>query len=56
MTQYFFDVTDLRRYLKSNARLSGIQRVSVMTIAKAAQQVVDAPIWLYLFGSPLPVV
>lgn len=46
MTQYFFDVTDLRRYLKRNARLSGIQRVSVMTIAKAAQQVVDAPIWL----------
>lgn len=45
MTQYFFDVTDLRKYLSHHTQLSGIQRVSVMTIARARQLLGAENVW-----------
>jgi len=45
MTQYFFDVTDLRTYLARHRQLSGIQRVSVMTIARARTELGAENVW-----------
>jgi len=45
MTQYFFDVTDLRAYLGRHRQLSGIQRVSVMTIARARIDLGTENVW-----------
>jgi glycosyltransferase involved in cell wall biosynthesis len=45
MKQYFFDVTDLRMYLGSHSQLSGIQRVSVMAIAKVRQEIDPECVW-----------
>lgn len=45
MTQYFFDVTDLRAYLARHRQLSGIQRVSVMTIARARTELGAENVW-----------
>lgn len=46
MAQYFFDVTDLRNYLTFHTQLSGIQRVSVSTIARAVGSASLENIWL----------
>lgn len=46
MTRYIFDVTALRAYLARHARLSGIQRVSVMCIARAGARLGAGHVWL----------
>ena len=46
MIKCFFDVTSLRSYLKRHSKLSGIQRVSVMTIACACKNVGAGNVWL----------
>ena len=45
MTQYFFDVTALRAYLARHRQLSGIQRVSIMTIARARTELGAETVW-----------
>lgn len=45
MKQYFFDVTDLRNYLAAHSQLSGIQRVSVMAMAKVRHEIDSKRIW-----------
>lgn len=46
MHKLFFDVTDLRFYLTHAHRLSGIQRVTVMVIQKAARRLGKENVWL----------
>ena len=46
MIKFFFDVTSLRSYIKRHSKLSGIQRVSVMTIACACKNVGASNVWL----------
>jgi len=46
MTQYFFDVTDLRNYLTFHTQVSGIQRVSISTIARAREAIGPEQVWL----------
>ena len=46
MTRYIFDVTDLRSYVSHHSQLSGIQRVSVMTIARACKKIGAGQVWL----------
>ena len=46
MPKYIFDITALGPYLKQHSQLSGIQRVSVMTIARARTQLGADHVWL----------
>ena len=46
MTKFFFDVTSLRSYVRRHSQLSGIQRVSVMTIVCACKNVGASNVWL----------
>lgn len=46
MTRYIFDVTALRQYIARHPHLSGIQRVSVMTIDRARRQIGADHVWL----------
>lgn len=45
MTRYVFDVTALRQYMARHSQLSGIQRVSVMTIDRASKQIGAKSVW-----------
>lgn len=45
MTRYVFDVTALRQYMARQSQLSGIQRVSVMTIDRARKKIGADHIW-----------
>lgn len=45
MTQYIFDVTALRPYLARHGRVSGIQRVSIMTIDRARLRLGTDAVW-----------
>lgn len=49
MTKYIFDVTDLRHFLSQSPALSGIQRVVVMTIARAQSRLGPEAVWLGYF-------
>lgn len=46
MSRYIFDVTALRSYLARHSQLSGIQRVSVMTMVRAQQRLGSEHVWL----------
>jgi len=45
MTRYVFDVTALRQYMARHPHLSGIQRVSVMTIDRARRRIGADHVW-----------
>lgn len=45
MTRYVFDVTALRQYMARHAQLTGIQRVSVMTIDQARKKIGADHVW-----------
>lgn len=45
MTRYVFDVTALREYMARHAQLTGIQRVSVMTIDQARRKIGAEHVW-----------
>jgi len=45
MTRYVFDVTALRQYIARHPSLSGIQRVSVMTIDRARRKIGADHVW-----------
>lgn len=45
MTRYVFDVTALRQYIARHANLTGIQRVSVMTIDQARKKIDAGYVW-----------
>ena len=45
MQKYIFDITALGPYLAQHSRLSGIQRVSVMTIVRARTQLGTDNVW-----------
>ncbi len=45
MPRYIFDVTALRSYLARHSQLSGIQRVSVMTMVRAQKRLGSDQVW-----------
>ena len=45
MPKYIFDVTALRAYMARHAQLSGIQRVSVMTLDRARSKIGADSVW-----------
>lgn len=45
MSRYVFDVTALRQYMAQQSQLSGIQRVSVMTIDRARKKIGADHVW-----------
>lgn len=47
--RYFFDVTDIKQYLKTHSTVSGIQRVSLEVIRECVQRVGPAQVFLCLW-------